>query len=105
MSKYLKVFLLAMLAIAMIAGTAFAGTTSVNHLAAGANYTAALEAMGAARNITIVGSNTSNVLASSKPVAYTLGQNLTSGNLVAVSLSGAAFTWKYYLRLCNKLGR
>lgn len=100
MSKYLKVSLLAMLAIAMIAGTAFAGTTSVNHLSAGANYSAALEAMGAARNVAIVGTTNASSLPTSKPIAYVLGQNLSSGNLIRMTLSGAAFKGGSAIYVC-----
>lgn len=106
MSKYLKVSLLAMLAIAMIAGTAFAGTTSVNNGAAGANFQAALEAMGAARNVTITstGAPATALAASSAPVAYVMGQNLTTGNLIRMTLSGAAFRGSSTIYVCATNG-
>jgi len=78
----------------MATGVAFAGTTIVNLGAANMVGTVALEAMGAARNVTFAG-------AANGPIAYTVTQNITSANFVSVALSGAAFTGDTF-RICKQ---
>jgi len=90
MSKYFIFVLLSLLAFVLFAAPAFAGTTVVNHITAGANYTAALEVMGAARNVSL-NFGAVNAQAATVPVGYTLGQALSTGNLIQVTLTGAAF--------------
>jgi len=84
MGKNFKSLWLAILIICMATGLAFAGTTKVNQAAVNGAYTLALEAMGAARNVTLIG-------ATNGPITYTASQAITSGNFLNVSLSGAAF--------------
>jgi hypothetical protein len=91
MGKYFKFLLLAMLVVGMMAGTAFAGTTTVNAGAAGANFLASLETTGAARNVTVTGPGAGNTVVTA-PIAYTAGQALTSGNLLTVTFTNAGFT-------------
>lgn len=111
MSKHIRFIVLALMLIGLTAGSAFAGTAYVNHLTASGNYTAATEAMGAARNVTLVGtwagagnSLGSSVTTTNLPVAYALGQTLSSGYLVSVSLSGAAFASSANLYVCAANG-
>jgi len=88
--KHLKILFLSMAVIGLMAGSAFAGTTRVNHGVTVTPYLAALEAMGAARNVTIVGVNALGAV--NAPISYVLGQALTTGNLLELTFTGAAFT-------------
>ena len=92
MIRHLKILLLVMAVIGLMAGSAFAGTTRVNHGATNTAYTAALEAMGAARNANISGlAITQATINSAAAISFQLGQALTSGNLLELSFTGAAF--------------
>lgn len=90
MSKHFRFLVLALMLVGMTAGSAFAGTVMVSHGATNTSFTAALEALGtgAARNVQIVGVSAT---AANHAIQYTLGQDLTSGNLVTVTFTGAAF--------------
>ncbi len=91
MSKYFRFLLLVILAFGLLAVPAFAGTTYVNVQASNTPYTAALEALGAATNVVLQGGGAINT-PSTVAVSYTLGQTLTTSNLVQVVLNGASFT-------------
>jgi hypothetical protein len=93
MGKHFRFLLLAMLVVTLLAGTAFAGTTFVNNGVANTAYTASLEAMGAARNVTLVG-------AANGPISYTVTQAITGGNFLQVSFTGAAFAGNQ-VRVCK----
>jgi len=88
MMRYLKILFLSMAVIGLMAGAAFAGTTRLNHTAANTAITVSLEAMGAARNVTILGAG---LTAGTAPITFELGQSLISGNLIEVVFTGAAF--------------
>ncbi len=103
MSKYFRFLLLALLAFSLLAAPAFAGTTSVNATAAGSNYTAAVETLGVAQNVTIA-IGAVNAQATTVPVGYTLGQALSTGNLVQVTLNGAAFQNTTYILCAGNSG-
>ena len=91
MMRYVKILFFSMVVIGLMAGSAFAGTSRVNHGAAnGTPYLAALEAMAAAKNVTIVGVNALGAI--NAPISYVLGQALTTGNLLELTFTGAAFT-------------
>lgn len=99
MTKYSKIMLFVMLAVVMLAGSAFAGTTQVNHGALNGTYSAGVEVMGAARNVTLTGAGGAggNIAAGNLPISYLLGQAITSGSLLNVSFSGAAFNGVTYV--------
>jgi hypothetical protein len=92
MSRYFRFLLLSLLAFTLLAAPAFAGTLQVN-VGGTANtpYGAAIEAMGAARNVTIVGAVNPQLI-NKGAVAFTLGGTLSSTETIVVGLSGAAFT-------------
>jgi len=93
MGKFLRFLILAILIAGLTAGTALAGTVKVNHGADNTAYTAATEAMTAARNVIILS-------AANGPVSFRTTQDITSANFLSVSLTGAAFTGGQY-RICN----
>lgn len=93
MIRHLKILLFGMAVIGLMAGTAFAGTTKVNHAANNAAFTASLEAMGAARNVTLVG-------AANGPINYLVTQNIVGGNFLTVAFTGAAFAGNQ-IRVCK----
>jgi len=90
--KHLRIFLLSMAVLALMGGSAFAGTTLVNAGAAGANFQVSLEAMGAARNVTVIGTVAAGNLPGTAAIGYTAAQALATQNLLNVAFSGAAFT-------------
>lgn len=93
MSKSFKFLGLIVLLVGLMAGSAFAGTVYVANGANNTPFTAALEALGtgAARNVQITGVATGANNGENLGIGYILGQNLTSGNLVTVTFTGAAF--------------
>lgn len=92
MRKYSKMLIFAMLALALMASSAFAGAINYYGSANAVNvpFNVALEAMGAARNITQVGSSALNVLTNA-PITIIPGQALASGSLLTVSFTNAGF--------------
>ncbi len=95
MTRYLKILVLAMLAVGLIASGAFAG--SIAFLGPGGNMTApntpysvALEAMGAARNLTMVGADASGSIVA-PALVITPGQAISSGSLLTLSFTNAGF--------------
>ncbi len=87
MRRYFKLMLFTMLAVAMLASTAMAGTTTVNHRNTNNPVTVSAQALGAANNLLLNGTN------AVPAVKYALGQTLSTGNLIQVSFdSGLAFT-------------
>ncbi len=100
MLRMLKVVFTVSLTIGLMAGVAMAGTTLVNN-GAGTEYVVSNETLGAARDVTINGTETS-ASTTSRGLAYTLGQNLTSGNLLRVQMNGGlAFAAGAY-RVCAR---
>jgi len=93
MIKHLKILLFGMAVIGLMAGTAFAGTTKVNHAADNTPFTASLEAMSAARNVMLLG-------AANGPINYLVTQVITGGNFLTVSFTGAAFAGNQ-VRVCK----
>lgn len=93
MTRHLKIFFLSMAIIGLMAGTALAGRTTVNIGAANTAFTAALEAMGAARNVVTVG-------AANGPINYAVTQAITGGSVLTVTFSGAAFAGNQ-VRICK----
>ena len=93
MIRHLKILLFGMAVIGLMAGTAFAGTAKVNHAANNAAFTASLEAMGAARNVVLVG-------AANGPINYLVTQVITGGNFLTVAFTGAAFAGNQ-VRVCK----
>lgn len=93
MIRHLKILLFGMVVIGLMAGTAFAGTTKVNHAANNAAFTASLEAMGAARNVVLVG-------AANGPINYLVTQVINGGNFLTVAFTGAAFSGNQ-VRVCK----
>lgn len=89
MSKHFKFLVLALLLVGLMAGSAFAGTTRVNHGAVNTAFTMSLEGAAATRQVNLannpVGGGTNAAL------SYTTTQALTGTNLIKVSFSGAAF--------------
>jgi len=85
MGKKFRIIMLAMLTVCMVASMAMAGTTTVNHGAAGVNYQAGREALGSARTLIVDGA------AQNGSVTYVPGQVLTSQNLLQVTLTNATF--------------
>lgn len=92
MGKYFKLLVLAMLVTMLAVGTAFAGTTRVNHAAANtalkiatettaANRVAALQASAA-----LTKANYNDVA----PISFSMTQALSSGNLIVVTFDGGA---------------
>jgi len=95
MSKYLRVFLMAMLAVVLIASVAMAGTTKVNYVSAGNPANISAQALASAKNVTLSGAGSGN--AGNAAITYKLGQSLTTGNLVKVSFSsGVGFAGTAY---------
>lgn len=96
MIKSYRIFCLALIVLMMTVSSSWAGLTWIN--AGGASNNAAnisLEALGTARNITLLGTGAPAgpaAVCTQTAVAYVIGQNLTSGNLVRITLQGAAFT-------------
>lgn len=86
MSKSFKFLGLIVLLVGLMTGSAFAGSSFVNHVAANTPITVSLEAMGAARNVTLIGPATNG------PILYQTSQSITSGNFLSVSLTGGAFS-------------
>lgn len=93
MSKSLRLAVFIVLLIGLMAGSAFAGTTFVNNGAANSPYTASLEALGAARNVTMNG-------AANGPISYSVTQSITGANFLQVSFTGAAFAGNQ-VRVCK----
>lgn len=102
MGKYFKFLLLAMVVVGMMAGTAFAGTTTVNAGAAGANFLASLETTGAARNVTVTGAVAAGNTVATAAIAYTTGQPLVAGNLLTITFANAGFTGDA-LNICSMI--
>lgn len=93
MKRSAKVVLLGIFLLTFMAGSVLAGTTRVNQ--GGANNVAvlALETMNTPRNFQIQSTFGPRINTPGQgAVEYVYTQNLTSGNLVRVTLSGAAFT-------------
>lgn len=86
MVRRLKILVVSLVVVGLMAGSAFAGTTKVNYGAPNAAMTVALEALTAARNVTING-----VAGNNGPIAFMVSQNVTSANFVSVIFTGAAF--------------
>lgn len=99
MSKSLKFVLFAVMVFVMTTGVAFAGTAKSASNGGGATnvITISLEALGAARNIPVMGdvSGGKNVT-----LGYTVSQVITSGNFVQVTFTGAAFAGNA-VRVCK----
>lgn len=93
MKKSVNQVLLAGLIVLMMVGTSFAGTSSVNNGFAGNPLSISLETLGSARNVVLVGSQVAaqNLSAGNVPISYTLTQDMTTQNLLQVSLTNAAF--------------
>lgn len=93
MSKHFRFLVLALMLVGLTAGSAFAGTMYVSHGANNTPFTAALEALGtgAARNIVIQGIATGAPNGQNLGISYVLGQNVSTGNLVTISFTGAAY--------------
>lgn len=91
--KYLKILFFCMVVVGLMVGTALAGRTAVNNGANNAAFTAALEAMGAARNVMFVG-------AANGPVNYAVTQAITGGSILQVTFTGAAFAGNQ-VRVCK----
>jgi hypothetical protein len=99
MSKYLRVFLMAMLAVVLIASVAMAGTTKVNYGGANNPANISAQALASAKNVTLTG--VTNGLVGNAAITYQLGQALTSGNLVKVSFSsGVGFAGNTAYAIC-----
>jgi hypothetical protein len=99
MSKYLRVFLMAMLAVVLIASVAMAGTTKVNYGSAGNPANISAQALASAKNVTLTGAGSGAV--GNAAITYKLGQALTSGNLVKVSFSsGVGFAGNTAYAIC-----
>ncbi len=95
MSKYLRVFLMAMLAVVLIASVAMAGTTKVNYVGVGNSADISAQALASAKNVTLSGAGTGAT--GNAAITYKLGSTLTSGNLVKVSFSsGVGFAGTAY---------
>ena len=92
MMKHLKIFFLSMAVVGLMAGSGFAGTTFINNGVAGGNFQVSLEAMGAARNVTIVGVAAGSNLVATAALGYTAAQALVATNLLTVTFTGAGFT-------------
>jgi len=86
MGKKFRIIMLAMLTVCMVASMAFAGTNTVNNGAAATNVLIAREATGSARSLQVAG-----FAASNGAIRYVPGQQLTSANLLQVTLVNATF--------------
>ena len=95
MGKQLKVWGLAFLMTGLAAMPAFAGSVAVNHGAATTALTVALEVMGLARDVGIVGPGGTD------GVVYSAAQNVVDSNLIVVALSGATFVGGNTYRICE----
>lgn len=90
MKRMPRIILYGVLILGLLSGSAFAGTAFVNHGAANAAVQLATEALGTNRNCAI-NRAAIPISTSTAGLTYTFTQNLTSGNLVRVSLVNAAF--------------
>lgn len=95
MRKNFRISILAMLVLCMTAGLAFAGSTRVNYGSAPAtNAVISLETLGIARNIIIYGGgatiNNVATAANLPALVFKLGANLSTSNLLQLTLSGGA---------------
>jgi len=93
MKKSVNQVLFAGLIVLMMVGMSFAGTSTVNHGAATNPFAIAVETLGSARNVVVVGLQAAgqNMAAANMPISYTLTQDMTTQNLLQVTLTNAAF--------------
>ena len=102
MMRYLKILVLAMLAVGLVASGAFAGSIVFSGSGGTTNepYSVALEAMGGARSLLVTGSDgTSTIVA---PVLYiTPSQALVSGSLLTFTFTNVAFDSTSPVYLCQ----
>jgi len=92
MGKYLKLFVLTMIILCMVAGSAFAGTTRVNHQAANTPLKVGQETLGTNRTIALQASAalTKANYNDAAPISFSMTQALSSGNLIVVTFGGGA---------------
>lgn len=92
MGKYFKIFVLAMVILCVAAGSAFSGTTRVNHGAANTPIKVATEVMGGNRTVPLQASAalTKANYNDAAPISFTMTQALSSGNLIVVTFGGGA---------------
>lgn len=88
--RYLKVLFFVTLAVALVSGTALAGSLKVNQGAATTPFNVASETLGTNRTVTIAGTGTTND-AANFAMTYTLGTALAAGDLLNLTLTGALF--------------
>lgn len=93
MKKKFYSSLLAFMAVLLLVATAVAGTTTVNHGAANTTYSISVETLGVSRDVMLAGNQAAaqNLSAANVAVSYRLTQDMTTQNLLQVSLSNAAF--------------
>ena len=93
MKKMFGVGFLTALTMIFIVSAAMAGTSHVNNGAADTPFTIAVEALGNARDIVLQGTTAAaqNLAVGNVAVSYTLTQDMTTQNLLQVSLTNAAF--------------
>lgn len=94
MRRYLRVLLFSMVAVGLIAGGVSAGT--INTPNSGTPASIALEAMGAARNLTLSG-------ASNNALSFTSARSLISGDLVNFTFTNVGMAGGTTFYLCQNL--